>query len=78
MVETESDRVKALIIVDVQNDFCTGGSLSVQHNELIFPVIEKLRGVEGLKFFNYVFRTRDWHSANHASFQANNPGSELF
>lgn len=53
----------ALIIVDVQNDFCTGGSLCVKDNEQIFPVIQKLRTK-----FDYVFRTRDWHPANHLSF----------
>jgi nicotinamidase-related amidase len=47
----------------------------VTGNEEIFPVIDKLRAS---KKFDYTFRTRDWHPANHASFQANNPGSELF
>ena len=79
MVEqAKGDVVRALIIVDVQNDFCTGGSLCVPDNEAIFPIIENLRGPEGLKKFNYVFQTRDWHPANHASFHANNPGSNLF
>ena len=66
---------KALIIVDVQNDFCTGGSLAVPNCEEIFPVCEKLRNS---KFFDKVYRTRDWHPKNHVSFQANNPGTELF
>ena len=74
--QTEAKR--ALIIVDVQNDFCTGGSLCVADNEQIFPVIDRLRNAEGPKKFDYVFRTRDWHPLNHASFQASNPGSQLF
>ena len=73
-----STQKRVLIIVDVQNDFCTGGSLCVTDNEQIFPVIERLRRNEGPKRFDYVFRTRDWHPSTHASFHANNPGSELF
>ena len=65
----------ALIIVDVQNDFCTGGSLQVADNEMIFPIVDKLR-TNGS--FDLVVRTRDWHPASHASFQANNPGTQLF
>lgn len=61
--------------MDVQNDFCTGGSLAVKDCEMIFPVIDKLRNSGK---FEKVYRTRDWHPANHASFQANNPGSKLF
>ena len=63
---------KALVIVDIQNDFCTGGSLAVGDNEKIFPVINKLR--ESGRY-DLVVRTRDWHPSNHASFQANNPGT---
>ena len=70
-----TEKKTALIIVDMQNDFCTGGSLCVQENEATFPIINKLRK-EG--HFDYVFRTRDWHPQNHASFQINNPGSKLF
>lgn len=69
---------RALIIVDVQNDFCSGGSLSVPGNELIFPVIEKLTGPIGQNKFDFVIRTRDWHPDKHCSFQVNNPGSKLF
>merc|ERR1712113_91959 len=69
---------KALIIVDVQNDFCTGGSLCVPNNEEIFPVIDKLRESPYKEMWKTVVHTRDWHPANHCSFQANNPGSELF
>jgi nicotinamidase/pyrazinamidase len=60
----ENDKI-ALIIVDVQNDFCTGGSLCVSGNEEIFSVIDKLRSSS---FFNLIVRTRDWHPVNHASF----------
>ena len=76
MVENTS--TKALIIVDVQNDFCTGGSLAVGDNEMIFPIIDKLRASPYKETWKKVYRTRDWHPADHCSFQVNNPGSELF
>ena len=69
----------ALIVVDVQNDFCTGGSLAVTDNEAIFPVIEKIRTDQAMKqCYSHVYFTRDWHPQNHCSFQSNNPGSTLF
>ena len=69
---------KALIVVDVQNDFCTGGSLCVPNNEEIFPVIEQLRGAPYKDVWKTVVFTRDWHPTDHCSFQANHPGTELF
>ena len=48
------------------------------NNEEIFPIINDLRKKYKNTFFDYTFRTRDWHPANHCSFQANNPGTELF
>ena len=71
--------VSALIVVDVQNDFCSGGTLAVPENEAIFPVIEKLRkDAEYKAKFNHVIFTRDWHPYNHCSFQSNNPGSSMY
>ena len=48
----------ALIIVDMQNDFCEGGSLAVTGSLEVIPIINTLR--ENAKF-DYIFRTRDWH-----------------
>ena len=62
----------------MQNDFCTGGSLCVPKNEEIFPVIEQLRGDGYSSQWKKVYFTRDWHPADHCSFQANHPGTELF
>ncbi len=60
---------QALVIVDLQNDFCPGGSLAVPDGDQIVPVvndlIEKFSRV-GLP----IFATRDWHPDNHVSFQA--------
>lgn len=53
----------ALVIVDVQNDFCTGGNLAVPNGEEVVPVINSLR-----EEFQTVVLTQDWHPAGHASF----------
>ena len=79
MVEAGNNDKAALIVVDVQNDFCTGGSLCVPDNEAIFPVIQKLRTEEAYRDrYQHVYFTRDWHPQDHCSFQSNNPGSTLF
>lgn len=65
----------ALIIVDVQNDFCEGGALAVTGASEIIPVINRMR--ETLKPSRVVL-TQDWHPANHTSFVGNNPGETLF
>ena len=53
----------ALIIVDVQNDFCPGGALPVPEGDKIIPVINGI----SKKFFK-VIATQDWHPENHISF----------
>ena len=65
----------ALIIVDVQNDFCKGGSLEVADANSIIPLINKLRL---LPTFDLVILTRDWHAKTHCSFAVNNPGTKVF
>lgn len=65
----------ALIIVDVQQDFCSGGALAVPQAEQVLPVINELRA---LGCWRQVFLTADCHPPNHASFAANNPGTQLF
>ena len=65
--------MKALIIVDVQNDFLPGGSLEVKDGDKIIPVINTLSGK-----FDLVVATQDWHPANHKSFASNNEGKEVF
>ena len=63
----------ALIVVDVQNDFCPGGSLAVKNGNEIIPVINKVQ-----KNFNFIFYTQDWHPLDHSSFSTNNPGKDVF
>jgi nicotinamidase/pyrazinamidase len=54
----------ALILVDIQNDFCPGGSLAVEEGDRIVPVVNELQ-----KRFNLVVATKDWHPPGHASFE---------
>lgn len=56
----------ALIIVDVQNDFCSGGSLPVPDAKLIIDPINRLQ-----RFFDYLYFSRDWHPNDHCSFRDN-------
>jgi nicotinamidase/pyrazinamidase len=55
----------ALIVVDFQNDFCAGGALAVPGAEDILDNVNRL-----LPRFQHVLATKDWHPANHSSFQA--------
>ena len=57
----------ALIIVDVQNDFCPGGALGVPEGDQVVPVLNEWieeAGIHGIP----VFASRDWHPAGHVSF----------
>lgn len=54
---------KALIVIDVQNDFCPGGALAVAGGDDIVPGINAL-----MKDFDAVILTQDWHPAGHGSF----------
>lgn len=63
----------ALIIIDVQHDFCPGGALAVTDGEAIVPGINRL-----LAGFETVVLTQDWHPANHSSFAANHADAEPF
>jgi Amidases related to nicotinamidase len=67
--------VSALGIIDIQNDFCEGGSLEVAESA---DVIQRVNLLQTKKLFDHVFFSQDFHPANHASFHVNNPGSALF
>ena len=64
--------MKALIIVDVQNDFLPGGALAVPEGDQVIPAINALSSE-----FSLVFTTQDWHPANHCSFAASHPGKKI-
>ena len=63
----------ALIVVDVQNDFCTGGRLTVQKGDEVVPVVNALA-----QRFENVVLTQDWHPAGHQSFATSHPGRKPF
>jgi nicotinamidase/pyrazinamidase len=63
--------MKALIVVDVQNDFLPGGALPVPNGDEIIPIINELQ-----ERFELLVATQDWHPANHGSFAANHPGKK--
>ncbi len=65
--------MKALILVDIQNDFLPGGALAVPEGDAIVPVANRLQAA-----FPLVVATQDWHPANHGSFAANHPGRKAF
>lgn len=60
---------KALIIVDVQNDFCEGGALAVPEANSVIPYINSLTQNTD---YDEIILTQDWHPANHKSFASNN------
>lgn len=64
---------RALLIVDVQNDFLPGGSLAVPCGDSIVGGINS-----AMDSFEFVVATQDWHPPNHGSFAVNHPGKGLF
>lgn len=64
---------RALIIVDLQNDFVPGGALPVTGGDQIIAMVNKLQPC-----FDLVVATQDWHPANHGSFAANHKNARPF
>ncbi|MBN8631231.1 MAG: bifunctional nicotinamidase/pyrazinamidase [Rhodobacterales bacterium] len=64
---------EALIVIDVQNDFCPGGALAVSGGD---EIISRINGL--MAEYQTVVLTQDWHPANHSSFADNHPGAEPF
>lgn len=62
---------KALIIVDVQNDFCPGGALAVPDGHLVVPVINDLQTSGN---YELIVATQDWHPKGHGSFASSHEG----
>ncbi|WP_430449714.1 bifunctional nicotinamidase/pyrazinamidase [Rhodophyticola sp.] len=63
------DATHALIVIDVQNDFCPGGALAVPGGDEIVPGINAL-----MAEFQAVILTQDWHPAGHSSFASQHAG----
>ncbi|MBL8562355.1 MAG: bifunctional nicotinamidase/pyrazinamidase [Gemmobacter sp.] len=64
---------EALIVVDVQNDFCPGGALAVAGGDAIIPEINAM-----LRQYPVRVLTQDWHPAGHSSFAESHPGAAPF
>ena len=62
------DRDTALLVVDIQNDFCAGGALPVPEGDRVVPVINRYIDLF-MDRGGHVFFTRDWHPRNHISFK---------
>src|ERR1700736_4488128 len=65
-----SPTTDALLVIDLQNDFCPGGALAVTGGDEIVPLVNLLA-----EKFSHVLLTQDWHPANHISFASAHPGS---
>jgi nicotinamidase/pyrazinamidase len=65
--------MRALILVDLQNDFCPGGALQVNRGDQTIAIANRL-----LPHFATVAATQDWHPADHESFAANHPGKQPY
>ena len=64
---------EALIVIDVQNDFCPGGALAVAGGHEVVPVINEL-----IRKFDHVVLTQDWHPERHSSFASTHSGRQPF
>jgi nicotinamidase/pyrazinamidase len=64
---------QALVVIDVQNDFCPGGALAVNGGDEVVPLINTLS-----KDFEHVVVTQDWHPAGHKSFHSSHKGKKPF
>ncbi len=65
--------MRILLLIDLQNDFMSGGALAVPGGDEVIPVVNHL-----MPDFDLVVATQDWHPPDHGSFAANHPGREVF
>ena len=63
----------ALIVIDVQNDFCPGGALAVPKGDEVVRPINRL-----IQAFHHVVLTQDWHPKGHSSFASSHTGAAPF
>jgi nicotinamidase/pyrazinamidase len=64
---------EALVVIDVQNDFCPGGALAVSEGHAIVPLVNEL-----IAAFDHVVLTQDWHPETHSSFASRHSGRAPF
>ncbi len=65
--------MKALLLIDIQNDFLPNGALAVTDGNEIIPIINGIQ-----QYFDLVVATQDWHPGTHKSFASNHPGRITF
>lgn len=65
--------MKALLLIDIQNDFMPGGALAVPGGDEVIPLVNAL-----MPQFELIVATQDWHPADHGSFATNHPGKKVF
>jgi nicotinamidase/pyrazinamidase len=65
--------MKALLLVDIQNDFLPGGALAVPNGDKIIRIANKLQSA-----FECIVATQDWHPPNHGSFAKHHPAKKPF
>lgn len=70
---TANDFANALVVIDLQNDFCPGGALAVAGGDEIVPLVNRL-----IAAHEHVILTQDWHPAGHSSFASAHPGQAPF
>jgi nicotinamidase/pyrazinamidase len=63
--------MNALLLVDLQNDFCPGGALAVTEGDQVVPIANRMA-----KVFDLVVASQDWHPTDHGSFAPHHPGKQ--
>ena len=63
----------ALLVIDVQNDFCPGGALAVADGDAVLAAANRLMGA-----YDLVVATQDWHPPDHCSFASQHAGASLY
>lgn len=63
---------RALLLIDLQNDFCAGGALAVSEGDDVIPIAN-----QWMQKFDVVIATQDWHPARHVSFAASHSGKKI-
>ena len=64
--------MKALLLVDIQNDFLPGGALPVPHGDEVVPIANRL-----MPDYEVIVATQDWHPGNHQSFASQHAGKQV-
>ena len=63
----------ALLIIDVQNDFCPGGALAVAEGDAVIAPVHR-----AAQHFDHILLTQDWHTPDHNSFASAHPGKKTY